>query len=397
MKPTFFTPSASTTRSLGALLVASGAVLAAGLLIAPERTSSSLSIGAYAMLSVFLGGLVFVAFEYVTGARWSVPFRRVYEALAANLWIGGAAMVAVVALRRELYAWTPPAGTEDGTFWFKALWLDPAALAGRAIAYVAAWSLLAAAVVATSRAQDRTADIALTRRNRILSAIVLLVFAPTFSLAACDWFMSLEPMWFSTVWGAYHFAGLATSTLAVVVLISLFLRRGGHWQGAFTDDHLHDLGKLLLGFSCFWMYLWFCQYMLIWYSSIPEETGYFVHRTAGAWGPLLLTNVALNWVVPFLVLLPKPSKRSTTTMARVAGVVLVGRWLDLYLMVYPSQWAGPSWGVWETAAVVFFAVAAVWLTFAALGKASLTPIGDPALLAAQVHEHGPARSQRLAT
>jgi hypothetical protein len=372
-------------RNLDALLVVSGAAALAGLFVAPERTAGSLSIGAYAMLTVFLGGLVFVAFEYVTGARWSVPFRRVYEALASNLWIAGLAMLAVVALRRDAYAWLPPEGAAQGTFWFKAWWLAPTALVARTAFYVIAWSLLASAIVWISRAQDRTADASLTQHNRRLSAVALLIFAPTFSLAACDWFMSLEPMWFSTVWGAYHFAGLATSTLSVVVLVALHLRRGGHWRGTFTDDHLHDLGKLLLGFSCFWMYLWFCQYMLIWYANIPEETGYFVHRTRGAWGPLLVANVALNWVVPFLALLPRPSKRSGATMARVAGVVLVGRWLDLYLMVYPSGTAEPLWGAWEAASMVFFASASLRLIFAALAKAPLTPVGDPALRVSELH------------
>jgi hypothetical protein len=108
------------------------------------------------------------------------------------------------------------------------------------------------------------------------------------------------------------------------------------------------------------MYLWFCQYMLIWYSNIPEETAYFVRRTQGAWGPLMVANVALNWVVPFLVLLPRPAKRSPTVMMRVAAIVLVGRWLDLYLMVYPSRGSEtPLWGAWEAAGIVL-AISAGW-------------------------------------
>jgi hypothetical protein len=191
--------------------------------------------------------------------------------------------------------------------------------------------------------------------------------------------MALEPMWFSTAWGAYHFAGLATSTLSVVVLSAIQLRRSGLWRGAFTDDHLHDLGKLLLGFSCFWMYLWFCQYMLIWYSNIPEETAYFVRRTRGAWGPLMVANVALNWVVPFLVLLSRPAKRSGTIMARVAAIVLIGRWLDLYLMVYPSRASEtPAWGAWEAAGIVLAVSVGARLIWSAVAIVPSTAVGDAA-------------------
>jgi hypothetical protein len=120
------------------------------------------------------------------------------------------------------------------------------------------------------------------------------------------------------------------------VILALSLRRHGPMKGTFTDEHLHDLGKLLLGFSCFWMYIWFSQYMLIWYTNIPEETSYFMLRTHGAWWPLVVANVVLNWIVPFFFLLPRPAKRSARMMAAIGSVVLVGRWLDLYIMVLPS-------------------------------------------------------------
>lgn len=367
-------------RGLNGLIAVSGATLLAGLFVAPDRVADSLLIAAFAVLTLFLGGLVFLAFHYLSGARWSHSATRVYAMLAKNLWLGGLAMLAVVVFRRGAYAWLPPEGTEAGTFWFKAAWLSSTAVVARAAIYAGLWSLLAAAMVGNSQANSLSGR----QRNRVLAPIALLIFAPTFSLAASDWFMALEPMWFSTVWGAYHFAGLATSTLAVVVLVALHLRRRGFWRGEFTVDHLHDLGKLLLGFSCFWMYLWFCQYMLIWYSNIPEETAYFVHRTQGAWGPLMLANVALNWVVPFLALLPRPAKRSATVMARVAAIVLVGRWLDLYLMVYPSRESdAPQWSAWEAAGIVL-AVAAtarlvLWATPAAnVDAAEVAPTCSPA-------------------
>ena len=177
------------------------------------------------------------------------------------------------------------------------------------------------------------------------------MYAVTFSLASADWIMALEPMWFSTMWGVYNFAGMILAALAVIVLFCVALSAPGRpLQGTFRTEHLHDLGKLLVGFSCFWMYIWFSQYMLIWYSNIPEETSYFVVRTHGAWGPVVVVTLILNWLVPFLVLLPRPAKRSASVMTKVAIVLLVGRWVDLYLMVFPSTVGeSPVFGIWEIA------------------------------------------------
>ena len=378
-------------KSLLTISVVAVFILGASSLIMPTRSWNSALISAYMVLTVSLGALVFIALGYITGAGWSVAFRRVPEALALTLPVAGVVLIAIVALGAGDYEWRVPDGDDPGTYWFKERWLASDFLLARAVVYVVLWSLLAWAMVTVSRRQDHTNDVRQTLVNRKLSAIVLIIFAPTFSLAACDWFMALEPMWFSTVWGAYHFAGLAMSTLAVTILFCLFLRRYGPLAGMFGDDHLHDLGKLLLGFSCFWMYLWFSQYMLIWYSNIPEETSYFIARTQGVWGPLMIASLALNWVIPFFALLRRSVKRSPVAMGRIAILVLCGRWLDLYLMVFPStSLEGPAWeiheSVWSVIAripeVAAFSLAICMLCllfFRGLAKAPIVPIGDPFL------------------
>jgi len=163
-----------------------------------------------------------------------------------------------------------------------------------------------------------------------------MVFSVTFTLASVDWIMSLEPMWSSTIFGVYNFAGLFESGLAAIILAALWLERQGPLRGVLTEEHLHDLGKLLFAFSTFWAYIWFSQYMLIWYTNIPEETTYFLRRLHGVWLALFLANVVLNWVVPFAVLLRRDAKRMRRVLGLVAAVVLVGRLLDLYLMIFPS-------------------------------------------------------------
>jgi len=364
-------------------------VLAAGFGFAPERTWSNLLVVAFYLLTIALGGAVFVALTYVSGAGWHVAFRRVPEAMAKMLPLAGAAMLVVVGVKMHDYGWQHHGEGDAGTFWFKELWLTPTFWAIRAVVYVLLWSFMAGRLVARSQQQDDSGDAAITDSNTRLSAIFLIVYAVTFSLASVDWIMALEPMWFSTMWGVYNFAGMIQAALAVVIILGLLLRsHNGPLAGIFNDEHLHDLGKLLIGFSCFWMYIWFSQYMLIWYSNIPEETSYFISRTNGPWGPVVVAAIILNWVVPFFVLLPRPAKRSAGVMMKIAVVVLIGRWVDLYLMVFPASpfdksevpfGRTPVFGVWEFAAIACLIGVAGLLFLRSFATIHSVPRSDPFL------------------
>jgi hypothetical protein len=156
-------------------------------------------------------------------------------------------------------------------------------------------------------------------------------------LATYDWFMALQPGWSSTIIGVYNFAGSILSALAAVTLLAVTLRRYAPLRAVLPTACLHDLGTLLFGFSSFWMYIWYCQYLLIWYTNHPDETGYLRVRVQGVWLPYLLTSLVLNWVVPFLVLLPRRNKQSGTVLACVSIMLLVGRWVDLLVIIGPSQ------------------------------------------------------------
>jgi hypothetical protein len=380
--------SSTTDRTLGLMAIVSAMILAVGAVATPERAWSNLLIVGFYLVTLAVGGALFIALTYISNASWNIAFRRIPEAMAVLVAPVGIVLLIVLAARSQQYGWHPHGGAGDaGTFWFKALWATPEFWMTRAVAYVALWVLLSRALVAVSRRQDQTGNVGLTLVNRRLSAIFLLVYAPTFSLACCDWLMLLEPMWFSTVWGVYHFAGMVEATLASIIVLAIVLRARGPLRDSFTDDHLHDLGKLLLGFSCFWMYIWFSQYMLIWYTNMPEETSYYLLRTSGPWGPLMVANVVLNWIAPFFLLLPRPNKRSEKVMMRVAVVVLVGRWVDLYIMVFPATiGATPVVGLWELAGGGLLVGAFGWLFFRAFAQAPPLPISDP-LLSESLHYH----------
>jgi hypothetical protein len=372
------------------------AILGIGLFVAPILIWSNLLIATFYLVTIGLGGALVVALGYVSCAGWSVAFRRIPEAMARTLPITGILLLLVLGARMDSYGWHHHGSGDPGVFWFKELWLTPTFWAIRAVVYIGLWILLSSAILAVSRRQDRVGGVKLTVANIRLSALFLVVYAITFTLASWDWLLALEPMWFSTMWGVYNFSGMAQAALAVVIILGLLLRTPrGPLEGTFTDDHLHDLGKLLLGFSCFWMYIWFSQYMLIWYSNLPEETSYFVHRIHGPWGPVVILSIILNWIVPFFVLLPRPCKRSSSVMMKVAVVVLIGRWIDLSLMVLPSTTGDTSdigalvfvvSGLWAIAAIGF-AIGLFSVLFSRVfGRSNPLPERDP-FLTESLHHH----------
>ena len=361
------------------------ATLLAGVLITPQRTWANFLLVSFLLVCIGLAGTIFIALTNVIGAAWSVAFRRVPEAMTAALPLGAAGLFISFLFHASLYPWVAEHDTLTG---FRHLWLDYRFFLVRAVVYIAAWLWFSGAIVRNSRLQDVDGNADHSVRNSRLSAAFLVVFAITFWLASVDWIMSLEPEWSSTMFGIYNFAGMFLGGIAAMTLLVVWLERLGPLSGVVNEEHLHDLGKMLFAFSTFWMYIWFSQYMLIWYAHLPEETVYFAQRLHGNWQPLFILNLFLNWVVPFVVLMNRPAKRSRSVLAKVALVVLLGRWLDLYLMIMPpvdGLW--PRIGVWEIGTIV--GGAALFLTaFArAFRRESAVPIRDPGLMESMHYHH----------
>ncbi len=361
-------------------------VIAATALFSPMRAWANLLLASYYLITLGLGGALFVAITTVCGAGWNTAFRRVPEAMAGLLPFAGAALLVSVAIRLPEYGWHLHGGHDPGTFWFKELWLTPKLLMIRAVIYVVLWIIFAKIIVGQSRSQDVRGG---EQRplNPFASVLFIFVFGITITLAGIDWIMSLEPLWFSTMWGVYQFAGLMMGILSSMIVACILLRRVGIFEGIFRDDHLQDLGKLLMGFGCFWMYIWFSQFMLIWYSNIPEETSYFILRTNSAWGPIVVIAILLNWIIPFFTLLPRPCKRNESVMLRVAVIVLIGRWVDLYMMIFPPVTGEfPVFGLPEIASFATVASLAGLLFIKAFSAADPVPRNDP-YLQESLHYH----------
>lgn len=385
---------AARVRAFETLAVAGVALLAAGTVVDPRRAWANVLFASYALVCLGLAGAFFVALQYLSFARWSVVLRRVPEAMTAALPVGALGLAAVLVGRPSLYPWHAGHLHDGGGYMgFKAAWLSQPAFLIRAALYLAAWLVLSALLVRNSRRQDASGDPAFTRRNVALSAAFMVVFSVTFWLASQDWIMSLEPDWYSTMFGVYCFSGLFSSGLAAITLLVVWLRGRGTLPRRVTADHTQDLGSLMVGFTTFWAYIWFCQFMLIWYANLPEETVHFVRRLEGGWQLPFFANVALNWIVPFLLLLPLPSKRDPRTLVIASVVILVGRAVDLHLMIAPSVLAGgPSFGPWELGALLATAGLFGASFMRALGRAALVPAADPWLPPAPGHD--PARAPR---
>ena len=361
-------------------LTALGVVLL-GIAIAPERTWPNVLLAATYFVGLGLAGMLFLSFHYLTTAGWSVCVKRVAEALASTLPVAAVLILFSLGGIGVLYEWShAEVVAADPILQGKAGWLNVPFFIGRSVLYLVVWLLFYRAMVRTSRRQDETGGLAPNRKSAVLSAAFMAAFIVTFSLASFDWLMSLQPLWFSTLFAGYNFAGTFVSGLAAITITAILLRRQGPLAGVVNEHHLHDLGKLILGFSTFWMYLWFSQYMLIWYGNIPEEVTYYVGRHRGAWAVLSVANLLVNWVIPFLVLLPRTAKQNESTLLRVCALLLVGRWLDLYLMIQPVfEKEAPVFGIWEIAPVVGPAALFVVFLRRGLAAANVVPKGDPYL------------------
>ncbi|MBK6918896.1 MAG: hypothetical protein IPH07_16000 [Deltaproteobacteria bacterium] len=288
-------------------------------------------------LSLGLGGLWFVLVQHAARAGWSIAVRRIAECMMLALPAMALLLLPVVFTgAHELYHWTH---TEhpDPVLAAKASYLNEGAFRMRTVVYIALWSLLAVGFWRWSTKQDTAADPApYGHKMRFWAPIGLLVFGVTLTFGAFDWLMSLDPHWFSTIFGIYYFAGCVTITASTIALTVILLHRAGYLRGVVTAEHFHDLGKLMFAFSVFWGYIGFSQFFLIWYASIPEETEWYSYRGHGDWLTLSLILVFVRFVLPFVGIMSRKIKRNPRTLAFWCVWIIVAEFVDMYWLVQPA-------------------------------------------------------------
>ncbi len=338
-------------------------------------------VGSMFWLTLAAGGLFFVMMHHLVGATWSVVLRRIAEAVMAVLPYMFIPLVVIIFGVHDLYHWNhADIVAADEALQGKTAYLNLPFFIIRIIIYFVVWTILIRMLNKTSLRQDDGHTEQLNSRYRRISAPGMILFAFTLTFAAFDWMMSLDAHWYSTIFGAYIFAGGVAALLAFLPLVSMLLRRQGVMADMITVDRYHDMGKLLFAFVVFWAYMAFSQYFLIWYGNIPEETEWFLRRWTGSWKTISLILVFGNFVIPFFILITRGAKRRLAILGVFAVWLLFMHWVDLYWVVMPSLYPDGAHLSWIDLAPITLIggafVARFWRVF------SLHPTvtkGDPKL------------------
>ena len=349
-----------------------------------------------------LGGLFFTIIQHVTRAGWSIVVRRIAENAMITLPVLCLFALPVVFMgAHDLYEWTHLEVVEkDVMLSAKKGYLNEGFFRIRMIAYFVIWSFLALRFYGLSTSQDDATGDAVEKKThamRFLSAPAVLLFALSMTFFAFDALMSLDPHWFSTMFGVYYFAGIAVSAHAFLALVTVLLRRSGYLKGVVTDEHNHDLGKLMFGFTVFFAYIGFSQYFLIWYANIPEETRWFAYRIEGDFLGLSTLLALGRFPLPFFFLLPRAMKRASGTLVLAAAWILFMEIVDMFWVVQPvlahhhAKEKGAEMalhvGAVDALCVLGFAGVFIAVFGWALKRRALVPVKDPRLAESLAHEN----------
>lgn len=330
------------------------------------------------VLSIGLGSLFIVALEHLVGAKWSVPIRRAAERLGGLVLLAiPLGLVALLSLP-SLYPWARPEAADDPLLVAKAPWLNMPFFSLRVLVCIVLWAVSHWILVGGSLKQDRTRDPRATQRARRFAPVYMIIFALTVTLVSFDWLSSLEPEWYSDVFGVYLFAGMFLSGLAATTLVVLHLMARGRLPGV-GPHHLYNLGGFLFAFTVFWSYIGFAQYLLMWYANLPEEIVWYQKRIDGPWAWVVLLLALIHFVVPFFALIPSAAKRDPRRLRWVAALVLFSHWLDLYWLIFPVLGVGPLLGWPELVFVVGGSGLGLWWLGRRLRCGEDMPVGDPFL------------------
>ena len=325
-----------------------------GFLMNPHRTWSALLVNNFYFMAIALCGTFFVAVNTISQAGWAVVLRRIPEAMGTFIIISAVGMILIFIFgHHDIYQWTHPEYYNkflpdgktlnpdyDKIMVGKHGFLNIPFFTARMIAYFIIWVGFTKWIRKESLQEDLDGDIKHYDKSIKMGAIFIILFGITSSTAAWDFIMSIDVHWFSTLFGWYIFAGLFVSGLATICLFAIYLKSKGYLEEV-NENHFHDIGKFMFAFSIFWTYLWFSQFMLIWYANLPEEVTYFKARW-DHYRLLFWCNFFINFIFPFLVLMTRDAKRKRKILL-IAGIAIVcGHWIDVYLMIMPGT-MGNTW------------------------------------------------------
>jgi len=371
-------------KRLGFLLLIIGLVLgSAGFLFDAQRAFFNYLLAFVFIMSIAVGSLFLIALEYLTGAEWSTPIRRIPEFLASFIPVLFILVIPLLLNVHSIFEWShTEVVSGDKILTGKSPYLNTTFFTIRTLVTIGIWSLFYFLFIKNSRKQDSTKDQLLTKKNNKLSAVFMPIFAITITVSAIDWMMSLEPHWFSTIFGVYFFAGSFVAALAAVTLATVLLMEKGFLHPRMNKEHLFSLGALQFTFINFWAYIAFSQFMLIWYANLPEETFWFLGRWGGMWTYVSLGLLFAHFLVPYAMLITQPSKMDPKRLKFISIWILGARAVDLYWLIMPqvhSAKAGALTVVFEFGFLIAAVGGFLLVFYFNAKKHNLVPVGDPKL------------------
>lgn len=354
-----------------------------GYILDPQRASYSYLTSFMFLISLGVGSLFLVSLEYLAGAAWSTPFRRISEFFSAVIPYLFILVIPLLFTLHDIFRWTHTQSVEsDVVLRSKDSYLNIPFFIVRSIIIFAVWTFFYFIITRISRKQDESGDQLLTTRNIKYSTAFIIIFAITITISGIDWMMSLEAHWYSTIFGVYYFAGTVWCALAALTLAVVLLREKGYLVPGLKDDHYYSLGTLMFAFTAFWGYIAFSQYMLIWYADLPEETAWFFHRWEGGWMYVSIILIIIHFVVPFFALLTFPAKTNPKRLKFISIWILISHFFDLYWIIMPGMMeSGRSYSFsWMDIVFPLALVGFVMIIFKMMAsKYNLVPVNDPKL------------------
>ncbi|HEY2989493.1 MAG TPA: hypothetical protein VGL11_17305 [Candidatus Binatia bacterium] len=361
-----------------AIGVAAAALCLIGALVNPQQFFRSYLVAYLFWIGLPLGCFALVMLHHLVGGRWGFVTQRLLESAVRTFPLMAALFVPLVFGMRDLYPWSLPGAAADPLLQEKSAYLNPRFFGARAAVYFAVWIFFGRLLYRWSVAQDRTGEPSWTDRLQNLSGPGLVLYGLTVTFSAIDWIMSLEPHWYSTIYGMMFMVSHGLAALAFVVVVTYLLAEQPPLSQVAGPDRFHDLGNLLLAFVMLWAYLGFSQFLLVWVENLREEIPWYLSRITGGWQALAVLLIVFQFALPFLLLLSRAAKRRARLLSGIALLILFMHWIDLVWLAAPAFHPGSFYLHWIDFAALA-AIGGIWIAafLFYLGQHALLPLHDP--------------------
>lgn len=350
-----------------------------GLYFKSDKTWANLLLNNYYFISIAIGATFFYSIQYITQSGWSAQFMRIPLAMGTYLPIAGVLILFLFFGMNSLYHWSlPDAAAHDAIIEHKSPYLNIPFFFIRLIVFFTLWIIMIKLLIRASKNEDQESGMKYFNKSELYSKIYIFILAITFSLFTFDLIMSIDVHWFSTIFAVKNFISGFYHAVVIITLIVIVLNRYGYFKNL-NKSHLYNFSKYFFILGIIWAYLWFIQFLVIWFANIQEETIYFIVRTNGNWRIFFFLNIILNWAIPFLFLMSEKTKQSKPAIMVVCIILIIGHWVDLYLQIMPGTVGASNIGFIEIGVFVGYVGLFILVVSRALGRIPLIPKNHPYL------------------